>query len=112
MSKAAKWSIIILVALVIAAGGIIALLLRKHNVEIQSTERIENIQSQVDSIYVVKDSIQERIDTVYVKLENNNKQYEKDVNHILANDANEDRMFFLEYINFNRARLDSISYSH
>lgn len=108
MNKAARWSIIILSILVIVAGGIIAFLLRRHNVETQSKEKIENIQSQVDSIYSKKDSIQERIDTIYVRLENNDKQYEKDVNHILTNDANEDRMFFLEYINSNRARLDSI----
>ena len=112
MSKAARWSILILLTLVVAGWGIIALLLRNHIAEIQSTERIENIQSQVDSVYVIKDSIQERIDTVYVRLENNNKQYEKDVNRILTNDANEDRMFFLEYINTNRDRLDSISHSH
>lgn len=111
MNKAARWSIIILATLVIAAGGIIAFLLHKHNVEVPSTERIEHIQSQVDSVYVVKDSIRERIDTVYVKLENNNKQYEKDVNRVLDNDVNEDRVFFLEYINSNRARLDSISHS-
>lgn len=72
-------------------------------------ERIDSLDSRIDSIYIIKDSIQERVDTVYIKLQDNNKQYEEDVNRIINNDADEDCSFFLEYINSNRARLDSIS---
>lgn len=74
-------------------------------------EKIDSLDSKIDSIYVVRDSICEKIDTVYVKLEDNNKQYEENFNRVINNDANEDYVFFLGYINSNRARLDSISNS-
>lgn len=72
-------------------------------------EKIDSLDSEIDSVYAVRDSICEKIDTVYVKLENNNKQYEENFNHVINNDASEDYVFFLDYINANRARLDSIS---
>ena len=74
-------------------------------------ERIDSLDSKIDSIYIVKDEVQEKIDTVYIKLEDNNKQHEENFNRIINNDANEDYVFFLDYINANRARLDSISNS-
>ena len=74
-------------------------------------EKIDSLDSKIDSIYVIRDSICEKIDTVYVKLEDNNKQYEENFNRVINNDANEDYMFFLDYINTNRARLDSIGNS-
>ena len=72
-------------------------------------EKIDSLDSKIDSIYVVKDSICEKIDTVYVRLEDNNKQYEENFNRVINNDTSEDYVFFLDYINSNRARLDSIS---
>ena len=72
-------------------------------------KKIDSLDFKIDSIYIVRDSILEKIDTVYIKLEDNNKQYEKNVNNILNNDANEDYVFFLKYINSNKARLDSIN---
>lgn len=82
---------------------------KKAVVSEETIEKIDSLESKIDSIYIIKESIQERIDTIYVKLEENNKQYEKDFNNILNNDANEDFLFFLNYIDSNRARLDSIS---
>lgn len=72
-------------------------------------EKIDSLDSKVDSVYVIGDSIREKIDTVYIKLEDNNKYYEENFNRVINNDASEDYMFFLNYINANRARLDSIS---
>lgn len=72
-------------------------------------EKIDSLNSKIDSIYIVRDSICEKIDTVYIKLENNNKQYEENFNRVINNDASEDYVFFLDYINANRARLDSIN---
>lgn len=80
----------------------------KENPE-EFIEKIDSLGSKIDSIYIAKDSIQEKIDTVYIKLEENNRRYEENVNHILNNDVNEDYGFFLEYIDSHRARLDSIS---
>lgn len=72
-------------------------------------EKIDSLDSKIDSVYVIRDSICEKIDTVYVKLEDNNKYYEENFNRVINNDASEDYVFFLNYINANRARLDSIS---
>lgn len=74
-------------------------------------EKIDSLDSKIDSIYVVRDSILEKVDTVYIKLEDNKKQYEENFNRVVNNDVNEDYVFFLYYINANRARLDSISNS-
>ena len=72
-------------------------------------EKIDSLDSKIDSVYVIRDSIHEKIDTVYIKLEDNNRYYEENFNRIINNDAGEDYVFFLNYINANRARLDSIS---
>lgn len=72
-------------------------------------EKIDSLDSKIDSVYIVEDSIREKIDTVYIKLEDNNKYYEENFNRIINNDASEDYVFFLNYINANRARFDSIS---
>lgn len=74
-------------------------------------EKIDSLDSKIDSVYVIRDSICKKIDTVYVKLENNNKQYEENFNRVVNNDVSEDCMFFLNYINFNKSRLDSINNS-
>lgn len=72
---------------------------------------IEQIQTQIDSIYIVRDSIINRIDTVYKQIDDVNKEYEKEVDRINSNTPNEDLIFFSDYINSNRARLDSINNS-
>lgn len=72
-------------------------------------EKIDSLDSKIDSVYVIGDSIREKIDTVYIKLEDNNKYYEENFNRVINNDVSEDYVFFLNYINSNRARLDSIS---
>lgn len=74
-------------------------------------EKIDSLDSKIDSVNIIKDSIKEKIDTVYIKLENNNKRYEKNVNRVINNDVSEDYVFFCNYINNNRSRLDSINHS-
>lgn len=104
---------IILVILWIVITILYCYFFRKCQVDIQtipeeSIEKIDSLGSKIDSIYIVKDSICEKIDTIYVKLEDNNKQYEENFSRVINNDANEDYVFFLNYINSNRERLDSI----
>lgn len=72
-------------------------------------ERIDSLDSKIDSVYDIRDSICEKIDNTYIKLEDNNKQYEENFNRVINNDVNEDYVFFLNYINSNRARLDSLN---
>ena len=76
---------------------------------VETIEKIDSLDSRIDSIYIIKDSICERVDTIYIELDNNNKQYEENVINIINNNASEDYRFFLEYINSNRIRFDSIN---
>ena len=71
-------------------------------------ERIDSLESEIDSLYKVKDSTYIQIDTIYQQLNNNTKEYEKDFNTIIDNNASEDLSFFLNYIGSNKARLDSL----
>lgn len=71
-------------------------------------EKIDSLESEIANLSNVRDSISCRIDTVYQKLDNNTKEYEKDFNTIISNDADEDLRFFLGYINDNKHRLDSL----
>ena len=71
--------------------------------------KIDSLQSEIDSITTLRDSIDQRIDTVTITIEKAYIQYEKDRNIILNNTTSEDYMFFLEYIRSNQPRLDSIN---
>ena len=71
--------------------------------------KIDSLQSEIDSITTLRDSIDRRIDTVIVTIEKNHIQYEKDYTTIMNNTTSEDYVFFLEYIQSNKARLDSIN---
>lgn len=71
--------------------------------------KIDSLQSEIDSITTLQDSIDQRIDTVTITIEKAYIQYEKDRNIILNNTTSEDYMFFLEYIQSNQPRLDSIN---
>ena len=73
------------------------------------TEKIDSLQSEIDSISVLKDSVDQRIDTIIITIEKTHIKYEKDRNIILSNTTSEDYVFFLEYLRSNKARLDSIN---
>ena len=70
---------------------------------------IDLLQSEIDSITTLQDSIDQRIDTVTITIEKTYIQYEKDRNIILNNTTSEDYMFFLKYIQSNQPRLDSVN---
>ena len=71
--------------------------------------KIDSLQSEIDSITTLRDSIDRRIDTVTVTIEKTHIQYEKDYTTIINNTTSKDYVFFLEYIQSNKARLDSIN---
>ena len=71
--------------------------------------KIDSLQSEIDSITTLRDSIDRRIDTVIVTIAKTHIQYEKDHTTIINNTTSEDYVFFLEYIRSNKARLDSIN---
>jgi hypothetical protein len=73
-------------------------------------EKIDSIQSEIDKLSDIKDSINQRIDTVTITIEKTHIQYEKDRTTIISNTTDEDYVFFIDYIRKNRSRLDSINH--
>lgn len=74
-------------------------------------ETIDSLELELDSLSNYKDSIKHKIDTIVVELENNNKEYEEIYNTILSNSTSSDFIFFSEYLENYRKRLDSINNS-
>lgn len=90
---------------------IILFWLHSNKYSVESIDKIDSLNSKVDSIVIIKDSIQERVDTLYLKIKDNNSKYEENFNTILNNNSDEDYKFFLKYINSNKSRFDSIGTS-
>lgn len=72
--------------------------------------KIDSLQSEIDSITTLRDSIDQRIDTITITIKKTHIRYEEDRNTILNNTTSKDYVFFLEYIRNNRTRLDSINH--
>lgn len=71
---------------------------------------------EVDSLELItieneRDSISKEIDTVFIQLKVTEKEYEEKYNNILSNSTNDDYIFFTDYLERNRERLDSINNS-
>lgn len=76
---------------------------------VSDKEEIDRLQSKIDSLTNLKDSIDYRIDTVTIAIKETKIQYEKNRNTIINNNTSEDYKFFCEYLNRNKSRLDSIN---
>lgn len=72
-------------------------------------ERINSLESELDSLQERRDEVREEIDTINIQLENVDKEYAKAIDNIISNSLDDDYRFFVEYIRRNRARLDSIN---
>lgn len=101
MSKIIK---IILVIIVLFIGFIF--IYNKSNSE-SSIKQIDDSKSII--IQYKNDSIDQVIDTIYITLKENNKRYEENNNVIINNSVDENYVFFTNYINRNKSRLDSIN---
>lgn len=105
---------ILIVAISLSAGfGIGYLVLSKPSYQNipdpkEYIERIDSLESEITILQSKKDSIDTVIDTVYVRIENNNKRYEENSNTVINNSTSDNYLFFTEYINRNKSRLDSI----
>lgn len=71
--------------------------------------QIDSLESELAKIRIKRDSVNKEIDTVYVKLKVVEKQYEEKYNNILSNSTSDDYVFFTDYLERNKARLDSIN---
>lgn len=98
--------VIIFVGIVI----IICIVLHKRdNTFIDNTKVIDSLETEISKLATKRDSIDERIDTITITIEKTHIQYEKDRNTIINNSTSEDYVFFLDYIQANKSRLDSIN---
>lgn len=77
---------------------------------VKYVERIDSLNSELDTIKEHRDQVKKSIDTVYIELENTKVTYEKACSTIVNNTTSDDLLFFREYLRRNAARRDSINY--
>lgn len=110
MSKACKVILLILLATNLTLGY---LLYKKPNyVSIdtnQFTEKIDSLELELLYIQEHRDKVKKEIDTIYVELKNVDKEYVKTRERIINNSSSDDYRFFVEYLERNSGRLNSIN---
>lgn len=71
--------------------------------------KIDSLELELSNLEVKRDSINKEIDTVFVKLTVIEKEYEEKYIDILSNSTSDDYVFFTDYLERNKERLDSIN---
>lgn len=77
----------------------------KKDRDAELIERLNRLESKLDSIKERKDSLRIVIDSTHVKIITNEKHYQERINTIIVQSSPADSQFVTDYIN---ARLDSI----
>lgn len=72
-------------------------------------EKIDSLELELQKQNGHRDSIENEIDTIYIKIKDNNTEYEEDRDVIINNSTNDDYIFFIDYLSGNKSRLDSIN---
>lgn len=110
MSKG--WKIILFISLAVNLALGYFLYSKSAPVSLDSEQyvaKIDSLESELTFIQEHRDKVKEEIDTVYVQLQNVDKEYVETRNRVIANSLDDDYCFFIEYLERNRARLDSIN---
>lgn len=71
--------------------------------------KIDSLELELSNLEVKQDSVNKEIDTVFVKLTVIEKEYEEKYINILSNSTSDDYVFFTDYLERNKERLDSIN---
>ena len=71
--------------------------------------KIDSLDLELSNLEVKRDSVNKEIDTVFVKLTVIEKEYEEKYIDILSNSTSDDYVFFTDYLERNKERLDSIN---
>lgn len=71
--------------------------------------KIDSLELELSNLEVKRDSVNKEIDTVFVKLTVIEKEYEEKYVNILSNSTSDDYVFFTNYLERNKERLDSIN---
>lgn len=87
---------------------IIYLLLKKDTVVPNYSSKLDSLQTEINNINSKRDSIRLQIDTTVIKIKENEKYYKETVNNIITNNVDDNYIFFIEYLEYNKNRLDSI----
>lgn len=74
-------------------------------------KKIDSLELEISAVKSKRDSIKGRIDTTIIKIKENEKYYKETVSTIINNTTDDDYIFFINYLKFNRERHDSINYS-
>ena len=107
MQKA--WKVILVISIIInLVLGFIWLSENKPDSSVYVV-KIAKLESELDSLKLVRDSIKVRIDTIMIQISNNEKVYEQILDSITNNSVSDDYLFFTEYLERNKARFDSIN---
>lgn len=94
-----SWSIKLLVGMFLAVGIIVEInILTSKPKNDHLIDRINELESKIDSIYSKKDSIKFVIDSTHVKIITNEKHYEKVVNTIMSQPYSSDSQYVTDYI--------------
>lgn len=71
--------------------------------------KIDSLELELSNLEVKRDSVNKEIDTVFIKLTAIEKEYEEKYINILSNSTSDDYVFFTDYLERNKERLDSIN---
>lgn len=71
--------------------------------------KIDSLELELSNLEVKRGSVNKEIDTVFVKLTAIEKEYEEKYINILSNSTSDDYVFFTDYLERNKERLDSIN---
>ena len=71
--------------------------------------KIDSLELELSNLEVKRDSVNKEIDTVFVKLTAIEKEYEEKYINILSNSTSDAYVFFTDYLERNKERLDSIN---
>ena len=110
MQKA--WKVILILSIIINLALGFILLNRPKSEEPNFsiyTEKIDSLELELSTFRQIRDSVRSSIDTITIKISDNEKNYEEIRDIILSNSANDDYMFFTEYLSKREQRYDSIN---
>lgn len=110
MSK--RWKVILSISLAINLA--LGYLLYNEPAPVSSDSeqyiaKIDSLESELTSIQERRDEVKKEIDTIFVQLKTVDKEYAEACDRVIANSPDDDYCFFVEYLERNRARLDSIN---
>ena len=73
----------------------------------EHSKKIDTLESVISNIKIKRDTIKERINTIKIKIKENDKYYKENVSVIINNNVSDDYIFFINYLEWNRKRLNN-----